>query len=76
MRRDPNHFADRVVFLVCLLGVLVFYTQAVHDLGFNRGRAEPKKCAEVHGKQVVSTTAEVCTYANAFGRSVIKRKAI
>lgn len=73
--RDPNRYADRIVFWICSALLFVFYTQAVYELGSTHGKAEPRKCASVQGQQVVSTTAETCTYANSFGRATTKRRA-
>ena len=74
--RDPNRLGDSIIFWLCLILALVFYTQTVYDLGRTHGRAEPKKCAAVQGMEVVSSTADVCTYANAYGRATKQRKAI
>lgn len=73
--RDPNRYADRIVFWVCAALLFVFYTQAVYDYGHTHGQAEPRKCASVQGQQVVSTTAETCTYAAVYGRAITKRRA-
>ncbi len=45
------------------------------DYGLATGKAEPRKCATVQGQQVVSSTAETCTYASEFGRATTKRRA-
>lgn len=74
-RGDPNRYADRIVFWVCSAILFVAYTEAVYRYGVTHGKAEPKQCAAVQGQQVVSSTAEVCTYANAFGRATTKRRA-
>lgn len=74
--RDPNRLADRIVFWVCAVLGFVFYTQAVYDYGRRHGRAEPRQCASVPGERVVSTTAEVCTYASDYGRATKKRRAM
>lgn len=74
-RGDPNRYADRIVFWVCLIVALGFYTAAVHSHGYQAGIEAPKVCAVVPGKQVVSSTADTCTYASAFGRATSKRRA-
>ncbi len=73
--RDPNRMADRIVFWVCAVLLFFFYTQAVYDYGFTHGKAEPRKCASVQGQQVISTTENVCTYAQSYGRATTKRRA-
>ena len=74
-RGDPNRYADRIVFWVCVVSTLILYTHLIWEDGFNSGKAEPRKCAVVSGQQVVSSTADVCVYANAFGRATTKRRA-
>lgn len=61
--------------VVYILAVAVLYGQEMYDLGVRHTREEPKKCAVVPGEQVVSTLADSCTYANAFGRATTKRRA-
>lgn len=73
--RDPNRLADRIVFWICLTLAFIFYSQAMYDFAYERGLSVPRKCASVPGQQVVSTTAETCTYANSFGRATTKRRA-
>lgn len=72
---DPNRALDRVVFWVCLTALVAIYTIEVHDYGYRKGLSVPKQCASVPGQQVVSTTAETCTYAAAYGRATTKRRA-
>lgn len=74
-RRDPNRYADRIVFWSCLILSIILYTLTVWDDGYAAGKNAPKSCASVPGQQVVSTTAETCTYANSFGRATTKRRA-
>lgn len=63
---------NKTVFIaVCWLSSLYL----AFDYGFSTGAAEPRKCAAVQGQQVVSTTAEVCTYAATYGRATTKRRA-
>lgn len=63
---------NRIVFaMVCVL----FSLWLAFDCGYNTGKAAPKQCASVQGQQVVSTTADTCTYANSFGRATTKRRA-
>ena len=73
--RDPNRPADKIVFWTCVASNLILYTHMVWEDGYNSGKAAPKTCASVPGQQVVSTTAETCTYANSFGRATTKRRA-
>lgn len=73
--RDPNRLGDRMVFWLCLTISFMLYTVAVYDYGVAQGRVEPRKCATVSGEQVVSTTADVCTYAATYGRATTKRRA-
>ncbi len=70
-----NRFADRVVVGVCAIVSIGLYTHLVWEDGFTAGRVAPRKCASVEGKEVVSTTAETCTYANSYGRATNKRRA-
>lgn len=74
-RGDPNRYADRIVFWVCVVSTLILYTHSVYEYGVEHGTAAPKKCASVPGQQVVSTTHDTCTYASAFGRATNKRRA-
>lgn len=68
-----NRHADRIVFYVCLLALIGLMIEA----GYQYGKAEAaKQCATVPGQQVVSTTADTCTYASAYGRSTIKTAAL
>ncbi len=73
--RDPNRLGDQIIFWTALIVAFVFYTMAVYDYGHNHGTVAPRTCASVPGQQVVSTTAETCTYAAAFGRATTKRRA-
>jgi hypothetical protein len=74
-RGDPNRLGDRVVFWVCVISTLILYTHLVWEDGYAAGKNLPKQCAKVPGKEVVSSTADTCTYANSFGRSTTKRRA-
>lgn len=60
-RGDPNRYADRIVFWVCVVSTLILYTHSVYECGVEHGKGEPRKCAVVQGQQVVSSTADVCT---------------
>ncbi len=73
--RDPNRYADRIVFWLCLTVGFILYTIDVYNFGKRHGESI-KVCAAVQGQQVVSTTAEVCTYAASYGRATKKRNAI
>ena len=74
-RGDPNRYADKIVFWVCVVSTLILYTHSVYEYGVTHGMAAPKKCASVQGQQVVSSTADMCVYANSFGRATTKRRA-
>ena len=66
---------DHALYAVCLLAAAVLYGEAMHRYGFRHGEAA-KSCATVPGKQVISSTADNCTYADSYGRATTKRKAI
>ena len=72
---NPNRPADKVVFWVCVVSSLILYTHLIWEDGYAAGKNAPKVCASVPGQQVVSTTADTCTYANSYGRSTTKRRA-
>ena len=75
MRRgNPNRYADRIVFWACVIIGVGLYTDGVYQYGYKHGQAL-KVCAVVPGQQVVSSTADVCTYANSYGRATTKRRA-
>lgn len=74
-RGNPNRFADAVVFWLCLFLFICVVIQTTYDFGYCKGLAVPKQCASVPGQLVVSTTAEVCTYAATYGRATTKRRA-
>lgn len=72
---NTNRYADRIVFWSCLILTLIIYTMIVWEDGYAAGKNLPKQCASVPGKEVVSSTADTCTYANAYGRAATKRRA-
>lgn len=43
--RDPNRYADRVVFWVCVIAAFYLYTNALYDYAFRHG-ATSKVCAQ------------------------------
>ena len=71
--KKSSYSVDVIVFLGCCQIALLWGAFA---LGRYVEAKEPKKCATVSGQQVVSTTADTCTYANSFVRVTVKRKAL
>lgn len=69
-------FLGIVIFVLILSVVLAVSADNAYHRGFKDGAAKPKVCASVPGEIVVSTTDEICTYANAYGRAIRKRRAI
>ena len=71
-RRTTN--IDMLVFAVCLagFGLWVTWTYA-YSRGVEDGR---KQCAKLAGHDPISTTADVCTFAQSYGRATIKRRAL
>lgn len=67
--------AERLIFLLAILATMFFIGKGLYNYGYTHGQAA-KVCASVPGQQVVSSTADVCTYANAYGRATKQRKAI
>ena len=50
--------------IVVLMGLCI-------EAGYQYGKQEvAKQCAVVPGEQVVSTTANTCTYATSYGRAI------
>lgn len=70
-----TRLAERLIFITALLATMYYIGDALYNYGFTHGQAA-RVCAIVPGQQVVSTTADTCTYANAYGRATKKRKAI
>lgn len=67
--------AERLIFLLAILATMFFIGKGLYNYGYTHGQAA-KVCAAVPGQQVVSSTADSCTYANAYGRATKQRKAI
>ena len=67
--------AERLIFLLAILATMFFIGKGLYNYGYTHGQAA-KVCASVPGEKVVSTTADTCTYANAYGRATKQRKAI
>ncbi len=67
--------AERIIFIVAILATMYYIGDSIYNYGFTHGQAA-RVCAIVPGQQLVSTTADTCTYANAYGRATKKRKAI
>lgn len=67
--------AERIIFIVAILAIMYCIGDSIYNYSFTHGQAA-RVCAIVPGQQVVSTTADTCTYANAYGRATKKRKAI
>ena len=64
---------------IAVLVFTVLSTSAVGIVGgFNIGvsvGSEAKQCATFPGAQIISSTADSCTYANAYGRATFRRNA-
>ena len=64
--------------------IFVFYTFAIawlaheigYEVGYVDGRGTRRACAKVEGETVISSNADTCTYARAWGVAVWKRKAL
>lgn len=69
-----TRYADRLIVIFAYFCAALLYGETMYQYGKTQGQA--LKCAEVPGKEVVSTTKDTCTYANSYGRSTIKRAAI
>jgi hypothetical protein len=67
--------AERLIVLLAILATMFFIGKGLYNYGYTHGQSA-KVCASVPGQQVVSSTVDTCTYANAYGRSVRVRKAI
>lgn len=66
--------AERLILVACC-------SIAVYSVGYNVGFTEGEKfqrkeCAVVKGEQVISSTADICTYVRAYGLAIYKRRAI
>lgn len=65
-----------IVIIVSLAGVFFAgrdYGQTEMKLAMSK---VPKVCAIVPGEQVVSSTADTCTYASSYGRATRTRRAM
>ena len=74
-RRRQAHYMDGVIFAVAVMALCGVCIEAAYNYGYTHGQAA-KVCASVPGEKVVSTTADTCTYANAYGRAVKTRRAM
>jgi hypothetical protein len=79
-RRKPNQIVSALLFWGAVLFASALILRSTYNRGVEAGVevgvAKPKVCASVPGQQVVSSTADTCTYASAYGRATKKRKAI
>lgn len=66
--------AERIIFIVAILATMYYIGDALYSYGYTHGQAA-RVCAIVPGQQVVSSTADTCTYANAYGRATKTRRA-
>ena len=67
--------AERLIILLAILATMYYIGDAIYNYGYTHGQAA-KVCASVPGQQVVSTTADTCAYANAYGRATRTRRAM
>lgn len=72
MRKRTTNI-DVLVVVTCIWGATLY---GALEYGRFLGRQEPKKCAAVPGEQVVSSTADRCTYAASYGRATKTRRAL
>ena len=68
-----TRLGDKVVFWFCLA---IFVWFIGYSMGTSDAKALPKVCAKATGETVISSTADTCTYARAWGVAVWKRKAL
>lgn len=64
---------NTLVFVLCLVSFAVFTS---YEVGYSHAANATKVCAVVPGEQVVSSTADTCTYARSFWLATKKRRAI
>lgn len=74
-RRRQAHYADGVIFAVSVFALIALTVEAAYSYGYTHGQAA-KVCASVPGEKVVSSMANTCTYASAYGRATKTRSAI
>lgn len=67
--------AERIIFVMAILATMYYVGDAIYNYGYTHGQSA-KVCASVPGEKVVSTTADTCTYANAYGRATKIRRAM
>ncbi len=75
----PTKIAEYLIFGLAMIFIMYYLGYSLYNHGFNHGYTHgqaARVCAIVPGQQVVSTTADTCTYANAYGRATKQRKAI